>query len=378
LKVTDYSCTLQKHLFISFYTRASGKLHFYLIEILAMFISRPLNIFSVLILSSSFLVGGIEDAKQKQLNLDLYSAISNNNPNLVRELLEKGANAGDANSPDRHLPLYWALCCLQGAAKKEIAELLLMHGARPNLEDHLELILHTIRSTDRSEDVFFWSPLPQTNSWSCLNELGYIDTFELLLKYGINEQCSNVLLKAVGLNIKQIVLLLLEYGIDLCRDQLGEKCLSKAIAHNNAQLSKLLIAHGANFSNTYHNPHEAPHVMTFNKTGEFQRACAALIPPRALSCLLGNVDMLKQLWIDKSNTRFSKIKRVLSSVKKKFEKPIVRLAQLEMTPLHYAASQGHLVIVEFLLSKKVALSARNETFDTPADLAVRNGAYEVH
>ena len=173
---------------------------------------------------------GVDLPEIKEVNLPKYSidgffsVISKGNVDKVKEYLDNGLDIECRNS-EGDTPLIWASIYGQS----EVVDLLLKHGANPDVESNLYCIIPLIKASAR----------------------GYKEIVDLLLKHGANPNIKDKygetsIYMASRYGYKDIVDLLLKYGANPnVKDEDGETPLKIASSKGYKDIVTLLKNFGA-------------------------------------------------------------------------------------------------------------------------------------
>jgi ankyrin repeat protein len=306
------------------------------------------------------------NAKGESQQTPLYVAARFGNVALTKFLLDQGA---DVNTPNANgwTPLHVA--CREGTV--DVAALLLERGVNVNAQDDAGwTALHhaTWRSPDFVKLLLRYKPdleLQNSEGHNVLtadaaNQKIPVETFELLLQAGANPNAparpTTPLLAAVRAISPEKVRLLLEYKAD--PDKAVDKVTPLGYALHGrpnpspsdrsklAEMAELLRKHGAN--------------------DELAKAALPAQPPPP--AVIGTAVPVAR------NTETDEIDRLQRLLKESPDLLNARLSQSGgATPLHKAVEAGQLTVVQFLLTNKAHVNAKDTQADTPLHRAVLKG-----
>ncbi|MBN1392013.1 MAG: ankyrin repeat domain-containing protein [Sedimentisphaerales bacterium] len=161
--------------------------------------------------------------------MPLHYAIMHGRADIVKALLEKGADVNAVGGDFDSTPLLLAI--MSGLNDKcpdpEIVKLLLEYGADANIKDKLGFIPLQI---------------------ACVHQR--LEVMKLLLEYGANvnmktKDGASLLHGTAYFGYSDIVELLIDYGIDVnAKDQRGQTALDKAIYRGHTDITNLIKLHG--------------------------------------------------------------------------------------------------------------------------------------
>ena len=181
------------------------------------------------------------DAINSHCETPLVTAILANNSDIVKYLLERGAN------PNCSQCLHHAV----SEGKQNLCQLLISHGAKVDaINSHCETPLVTAILANNSDMVkYLLESGANPNCSQCLHHAvseGKQNLCQLLISYGakvdaINSHCETPLVTAILANNSDMVKYLLERGANPNCSQ----CLHHAVSQRNKNLCQLLISHGA-------------------------------------------------------------------------------------------------------------------------------------
>jgi ankyrin repeat protein len=285
-------------------------------------------------------------SKDGEGNTSLHRAAANGHKDVAELLLAHGADV-NARDNDSVTPLQEAAAY----GHKDVAELLLAHGADVNVKgnngltllqeaaangnkDMAEMLLRSKADVNAKEDNYGGTAL----HLAALK--GQRDVAELLLASGadVNAKANNGLTPlhgAAGNGHKDVAELLLAHGADVnAKDNQGDTPLRLAVKKGGRDVAGLLLAHGADVN-----------VKGNNGLTLLDEAAAS-----------GNKDVA-ELLLSKADV----------NAKDNYGD----------TPLHVAAFTGRKDVAELLLAHGADVNARDNKGDTPLQLAVKKGRRDV-
>jgi ankyrin repeat protein len=327
-----------------------------------MVIPANFNYFTILILSMFFCLTGMH---KDALERGLLNAVKMSMFKNVETYLKLGISPEITNADGESL-----IEIAIDVGELRSLKLLLDYGADPNKtnstgDDYLSQII----KTPNSNNHYYAGP-------SCMS---------LLLGYGANPNGADnmstplnslITLRRTDLVSQEKFYLLTRDHIDHnLRDYRGNTPFYNALMSDQKDIAQLLLTYGTVLNDSLADFEDIIIVTTEpNYKTLFMEKLYNLFEPITLSCLLGDVQRLKELWKRSAINKISIVGNTLRRIKKRL--PKTRSKKRAMTLLHWAASQGHQDMVQFLLKNHVNKSRHNMVGDTPADLAARNGHLE--